>query len=85
VRWEHHVPRDVVGVRGAEVAADELQREVDRRTGARARGDVTMVDVQRVRLDGHIGIAPGEFVHHAPMGCRGTAVKKPHSGEQERA
>ena len=77
--------RDRGGQRGAVVAAQDVQAEIEARGDARARQDLALVDVEHAGLDAHGAVAGGEVGRVAPVGGRAAAVEDAGGGEREGA
>ena len=71
--------------RGAVVAAEDVQAEVEARGDAGRGQHVALVDVEHVGLDAHARVAGGEVGGVAPVGGRAAAVEHAGGGQRERA
>jgi hypothetical protein len=68
----------------AEIAPHQMEAQIEPRRGAGRRQEFSIVDVQHVRVDVYLGIAPGQFLSHHPVGRRLQTIECSRSGEYER-
>ncbi len=85
MRRDDDAAGDPVGQRGAVVAAQDVQAEIDPRGDARRGEDVALVDVEHPRLDADARMAGGEIGRVAPVGRRAATVEHARRGEREGA
>ena len=85
VRRDDDPARDRGGQRGAVVAAQDVQAEVEAGGDARAGQHLALVDVEHAGLDVDARVAGGEVGGIAPVGGGAVAVEHAGGGQRERA
>lgn len=83
LRGKHQPLGDRIGARHTEIAAHDVQQQIDPRRRTRGRQDIAAVRVEHILDHRDLRITPGEQRGVAPMGRGPTPVQKTQFRQQE--